>query len=155
MSHPLAVAELAQRQGYKNINQFAQAAELTYAQAMRYWKSQVTQFDLEVLQRIAKALKVPIWMLFASSLERTRWSVEKEVQQEADIKYSVRTLDLRWELPPQYFQKVDRGFHVGITSDYYHIIGIALIPNPMLEDPEYRAAMGIDLPEDDTNGNAA
>lgn len=154
MSHPLAVAELAQRQGYKNINQFAQAAELTYAQAMRYWKSQVTQFDLEVLQRIAKALKVPIWMLFSGPMERVKWPLQQEIQQEADIKHAVRDLDLQWELPPQYFLGTVRGFHIGVTSDH-HIIAIALLRDPMIDDPNYRAAMGIDLPDDDTSDKAA
>jgi transcriptional regulator with XRE-family HTH domain len=154
MSQLLAVAELAQRQGYKNINQFAQAAELTYAQAMRYWKSQVTQFDLEVLQRIAKTLKVPIGMLFLGPLERIEWSLEQEIQQKAEIKDLVQHMTLQWELPPQYGLGMVRCFHIGTTSDHY-IVAVSLLRDPLLDDPEYRAAMGIDLPEDDTNGNAA
>jgi hypothetical protein len=41
-----------------------------------------------------------------------------------------------------------------VTSDH-HIIAIALLRDPMIDDPNYRAAMGIDLPDDDTSDKAA
>jgi transcriptional regulator with XRE-family HTH domain len=126
------VREWAQWMGYANANQLAKAARLTYAQSHRYWHGRVTQFDLHVLQRIGRALKVPVGFLFADPTPPVHFSEAQRVQQEADIKHALWETDLRRVLPPSYFQQAVRCFHVGYISDGYQVV-VGLLPASVCE----------------------